>query len=401
MRIAPRLSHIAPFYVMEVAKQAAEIARSPACDPAQGGRRMLYLNIGEPDLTALPDVQREAVACIEAGTTGYTPALGLPELRQALSRWYASQHGVTVGPERIVITAGASAALQLACLALVDAGDEVLIPDPSYPCNRHFVRAAGGVARDVVTHAADGFQATADAVVQAWTDRTVGVLLASPANPTGTTIAPDTLAAIADAVRARGAWLMVDEIYQGLCQDAERSRSALALGPDIVSINSFSKAFGMTGWRLGWLVLPECLVEPVERLAQNLYICASTVAQRAAIAAFTPASLAALETRRQHFNARREQVLGRLQAMGWDVPAVPDGGFYVWIDTRRWGRDSWDLCQEWMQTLQVTLTPGRDFGPTGGAHHVRLSFAAEGTVVDEALDRLAQWTTDRTQRGSA
>ena len=292
MKLAGRLEHIEPFYVMECAKAAAQIAGSAECDPARGGEPMIFLNIGEPDFTAAPAVLHAAQDCLQRGQTQYTQATGLPELREAISHWYAQRFGLQVDAQRIVVTAGASAALQLACLALFEAGDEVLMPDPSYPCNRHFVAATGARARLLPTTTAGRFQLDADAVRAHWTDTTRGVLLATPGNPTGTSIAAGEMAAIVDTVRQRGGVCIVDEIYLGLSFDEAYGASALALGEDVISINSFSKYFGMTGWRLGWMVLPPALVGAVEKLAQNLYICASSIAQRAALACFEPASLA-------------------------------------------------------------------------------------------------------------
>ena len=389
MRLASRVDRIDPFYVMEVAKTAAELSRTPMCDPAQGGRPMLYLNIGEPDETAPAPVQAAAHRVIDDGRTGYTAATGLPELRRALSGWYAHRFGLDIDPGRIIVTAGASAALQLAMLALVDFGDEVLMPDPSYPCNRHFVTAAGGQARLLATGAAERFQPTAAQVAQAWGPRTAGVLLASPSNPTGTSIDPTELAAIVGDVRRRGGWTAVDEIYLGLSYDPRYGGSALALGEDLISINSFSKTFGMTGWRLGWLVVPPDLVAPLERLAQNLYICASTVAQRAALACFEPATLQECERRREGFRRRRDYVVVELERLGWPVPVPPDGAFYTWIDTSSIAADSWDLCHQLMHHAQLTLTPGRDFGPALASQFVRLSFASSMEVLRDAMHRLA------------
>lgn len=390
MKLADRLRHIDPFYVMECAKAADEIARSPACDPARGGRPMIYLNIGEPDFTAPPPVLAAAEACLAAGRTQYTAATGLPALREALSRWYAERFGLDIPAARIVITAGASAALQLATLALVDAGDEVLLPDPSYPCNRHFVAAAGG--RPVLLPAGPEarFQLDAAQVEAAWTPATRGVLLASPSNPTGTSIAPDEMRRIVEAVRARSGFAIVDEIYLGLGYDERFGHSALALGDDVISVNSFSKYFSMTGWRLGWLVLPPALVAPVERLAQNLFICASSIAQHAALACFEPASIAAYEDRRAAFRARRDFIVPALRALGFEVPVEPDGAFYVWADTRRHASSSWDFCFAMMERAHVALTPGRDFGPHAGERYLRLSFANSLPQLEEAVRRLSQ-----------
>ncbi len=388
MKLASRLDHIEPFYVMECAKAADEIARSPACDPARGGEPMIFLNIGEPDFTAPPPVLAAAEAALRAGRTQYTHATGLAPLRERIAAWYGTRFGVQVDPGRIVVTAGASAALQLACLALFEPGDEVLMPDPSYPCNRHFVAATGAQARLVPESPEHRFQLDAASVAANWTAATRGVLLASPSNPTGTSIAPAEMAAIAEVVRAKGGVTIVDEIYLGLGYDDAFGTSALALGEDIVSVNSFSKYFSMTGWRLGWLVLPPSLVGPVERLAQNLYICPSTIAQHAALACFEPESIAEYERRRGEFRRRRDYVVPALESLGLPVPVVPDGAFYAWADCSRHAKSSWDFCFEMMRRAHVALTPGRDFGPAAAERYLRLSFASSMDSLQAAVERL-------------
>ena len=388
MRLASRIGNIQPFYVMECAKRADEIARSAVCDPAQGGRHMIYLNIGEPDFGASEAVREAATRFTAAGRIPYTHANGLRALRQRVSDWYRNTQRLDIDPDRIVITAGASAALQLACLALFQAGDEVLMPDPSYPCNRHFVAAVDATPVLIPSTAAERFQLSLERLSQRWTGRSRGVLLASPSNPTGTSIAPDELARIHAFVRERGGVTLVDEIYQPLSYDDRYARSALALGEDVVSINSFSKYFGMTGWRLGWLVLPQALITPVEKLAQNLYICPSTIAQQAALACFEPESLTEYERRREELRRRRDLVVPALQAMGLPVPVVPDGAFYAWADASGTGLGSWDLCMDLMQHAQVALTPGRDFGPAFGERFLRLSFASGMDDLRDALARI-------------
>lgn len=392
LRLAGRLDHIEPFYVMEFAKAAAALARSPACDPAQGGRPMIFLNIGEPDFTAPPAVQAAAQAAVAAGRSQYTDATGLPALREALSRWYAQTQGLAIDPSRIIVTAGASAALQLTCLALFQPGDEVLMPDPCYPCNRHFVAATGATARLLPAGPEARFQLDAAGVEAAWTPASRGVLLASPSNPTGTSIEPEELQRIVATVDARGGISIVDEIYLGLSYDARFARSALALpgglGERVISVNSFSKYFSMTGWRLGWLVVPPELVAPIEKLAQNLYICASAIAQHAALACFEPASLAEYELRRAAFRERRDFIVPALAELGLPVPVAPDGAFYAWADCSGHADSSWSFCERLMQRAHVALTPGRDFGPAAAERYVRLSFATSLPLLQEAVSRL-------------
>ena len=389
LKLSNRAQRIDPFYVMEVAKAAQALAQQHA----HGPEPMIFLNIGEPDFTAPPLVQEAAQRAIGAGQSQYTPALGLDALREAISGWYASRFGLQVPAGRIVITAGASAALQLACLALLDTGDEVLMPDPSYPCNRHFVTAAQAEAVLLPTTAAERFQLSADKVAAAWNERTRGVLLASPSNPTGTSIASDELRRIHQVVQAHAGVTIVDEIYLGLSYDSAFGQSALALGEDIISINSFSKYFNMTGWRLGWMVVPEALVPAIERLAQNLFICASTIAQHAALACFAPESLAEYERRRAQFQARRDYFIPALQQLGLHVPVLPDGAFYAWADSREAARrlgvaDSWELSFALMERAHLAVTPGRDFGTHAPGQYLRFSTANAMEQLQEAVARL-------------
>ncbi|MBC5784997.1 pyridoxal phosphate-dependent aminotransferase [Ramlibacter sp. USB13] len=389
MKIARRAERIEPFYVMEVGKAASQLAR----EYAGSDRPMIFLNIGEPDFTAPPLVQDAAARAIRDGRTQYTHALGLDRLRERISGWYAQRFGVDVPARRIVVTAGASAALQLACLALIEAGDEILMPDPSYPCNRHFVSAAEGDAVLIPTTAEERYQLSAAKVQEHWGPKTRGVLLASPSNPTGTSIHPDELRRIHAFVQAQGGITLLDEIYLGLSYEDTFGHTALAIDDQVVSINSFSKYFNMTGWRLGWLVVPEVLVPALERLAQNLFICPSTVAQYAALACFEDESIAEYERRRAEFKARRDWFVPQLQEMGLQVPVMPDGAFYAWADcgdaARRLGvQGSWDFAFEVMKKAHVAITPGRDFGQAETSRFVRFSTANSMQQLQEAAARL-------------
>ncbi len=378
---------------MEVAKAAAAMSR----EFAHTASPMIFLNIGEPDFTAPPLVQQAAARAIADGNTQYTQAMGLPALREGISDWYASRFGAQVAPCRIIITAGASAALHLACLALIEAGDDILMPDPSYPCNRHFVSAAEGNAVLIPTTAEERFQLTRAKVEAAWTASTRGVLLASPSNPTGTSIAPEELQRIHEFVHSKGGITLIDEIYLGLSYEEHFGHSALAmpggLGDSIISINSFSKYFNMTGWRLGWLVVPEALAPVIERMAQNLFICASTVAQQAALACFEPESLAEYERRRAEFKARRDYFIPELNRLGLTVPVMPDGAFYAYADctdaaARLGVSGSWDFAFELMKRAHLAVTPGRDFGQSAPERFVRFSTANSMDQLKEAVARL-------------
>ena len=389
MKIATRAQRIEPFYVMEMAKSASALAARVSDSDAP----MIFLNIGEPDFTAPSLVQEAAERAIRDGRTQYTQATGLPELRERISQWYQDRFGLHIDAGRIVVTAGASAALQLACLALIDAGDEVLMPDPSYPCNRHFVTAAGGQSVLIATTAAERFQLSQQHIAAHWSANTRGVLLASPSNPTGTSIALDELQRVHQEVAGRGGITLIDEIYLGLSHDPQFGQSALGIDDQIISVNSFSKYFNMTGWRLGWLVLPPALVPVVERLAQNLFICPSSIAQHAALACFEADSLAEYERRRAEFKARRDYVIPALNALGLTVPVMPDGAFYAWADctaacAKLGVANSWDLAFAIMEQAHVAVTPGRDFGHADTAHFMRFSTANSMAQLRAAIERL-------------
>ncbi|WP_296507645.1 pyridoxal phosphate-dependent aminotransferase [Rhodoferax sp.] len=389
MHISSRAQNIEPFYVMVVAKAASALAAQVAHSDAP----MVFLNIGEPDFTAPPLVQAAAEQAIRNGATQYTAATGLPALRERISAWYATRFGVQVPAERIVITAGASAALHLACMALIEPGDEVLMPDPSYPCNRHFVSAAEGKAVLLETSADERYQLSAAKVAAAWGPRTRGVLLASPSNPTGTSIHPDELRRIHAVVQAKSGITLIDEIYLALSHDDQFGHTALAIDDQVISINSFSKYFNMTGWRLGWMVVPPSLVAVIERLAQNLFICPSTIAQHAALACFEPESISLYEARRAEFKARRDYFIPALRDLGFSIPVEPDGAFYVWADcselcARLGLESSWEFAFEVMHRAHVAITPGRDFGAATTARFVRFSTASSMQQLETAIQRL-------------
>jgi aspartate/methionine/tyrosine aminotransferase len=389
MRIASLIDKIEPFYVMEVAKAAAKLAR----EVAGTDRPMIFLNIGEPDFTAPPMVQEAAARAIRDGKTQYTQATGLQPLRERISHWYSQHLRVDVPAARIMITAGASAALQLACLTLIEQGEQILMPDPSYPCNCHFVTVAHGEPVRLHATAAERFQLTAAKIEEHWGPQSRGVLLASPSNPTGTSIHPDELRRIHNFVSGKGGITLLDEIYLGLSYDETFGHTGLAIDDQVISVNSFSKYFNMTGWRLGWVVAPEPVVHALEKLAQNLFICPSTVAQHAALACFEPESLAEYERRRAEFKARRDWFIPQLEAMGLPVPVVPDGAFYAWVDCsqacRKLGvKDSWEFTFEVMKRAHVAVTPGRDFGSAETGHFIRFSTASSMEHLEQAADRL-------------
>jgi aspartate/methionine/tyrosine aminotransferase len=324
----------------------------------------------------------------------YTSATGIAPLREAIAAHYKTVYGLEIAPSRIIVTAGASAALLLACAALVERDAEVLMPDPSYPCNRHFVAAFEGKARMIPSGPEQRFQLSEQTVREHWTPATRGVLLASPSNPTGTSIAHDELRKIVAAVRERDGFTIVDEIYQGLTYD-DAPFSALSLGDDVIVINSFSKYFNMTGWRLGWLVVPDALVPHIEKLAQNLFICASSIAQHAGVACFTPESIAIYEERKAEFKRRRDYIVPALRELGFRVPVTPDGAFYVYADCSALSDDADQLTIAMLNEAGVVLVPGLDFGPFTARQYIRVSYATSMENLHEAVERLRVFFAQR------
>jgi aspartate/methionine/tyrosine aminotransferase len=377
---AARTAAIQPFEVMEVLERANELER--------GGRHIVRMEIGEPDFTAPEPVVEAAARAMRDGLTAYTPALGLVELREAIAAFYAQRYGAFVPPSRIAVTSGASGALLLTLATLIDPGDEVLVPDPGYPCYRHFVRAFEGVARALPVSADANFQPTVSQVAAAWGPRTKALVLGSPSNPTGTLIDPNQLARIARVVESRGGVLIADEIYHGLTY-TDAVNTALHLPGNIVVINSFSKYFCMTGWRLGWAVLPEAMLRAFEKLAQHFFICPPTVSQRAALAAFGPQAVSLLEERRNEFRRRRDFLVPSLEAIGFGVPTRPNGAFYVYADCSPFHPDSRKFTFDvLLEQAGVAATPGADFGSNGTQHFVRFAYTRSMEEIEEGVDRI-------------
>ena len=378
-KIAERLADIEPFRVVEVLTRARELEAQ--------GRDIVHLEVGEPDFaTAQPICEAGAQALID-GHTAYTPALGIMPLREAIAEWYQRRHNVSVAADRIVITPGASGALLLLSALLVNPGDGVLLADPGYPCNRHFVRMMEGEAQLVAVTAAERYQLSGPGVAAHWQANTAGVMVASPANPTGEILPRSALRALWEAVQRRSGYLIVDEIYHGLSFGAEVS-SILEVTSEAFVVNSFSKYFGMTGWRLGWLVAPEDAVGDLEKLAQNLFISPSAPAQYAALACFEPATLHLLEERRLTFKARRDYLLPALRELGFGIPHCPDGGFYLYADIGRFSSDSRRWCANLLEEQGVAVTPGADFGRYQAERHVRFAYTTEMDALREAVRRL-------------
>jgi aspartate/methionine/tyrosine aminotransferase len=361
------------------------LSRAQALERA--GRRVVHMEIGEPDFTAPAPVVEAGIRAMREGRTAYTATLGLASLREAICGHYAARFGAQIPAERIAITAGASGALLTVAALYVDAGDEVLVPDPGYPGYRHFVRVFEGVAKVLPVSAQTDFQPTLAMVRAAWGARTKALLLGSPSNPTGTLISPRELEELAVFIAERGGVLLVDEIYQGLVYGME-PRTAYGLPGEVVLINSFSKYFCMTGWRLGWVVLPAAAVRGFEKLAQHLFISAPAAAQHAAVSAFAPETLAILEERRREFARRRDFLVPRLRAAGLAVPAEPHGAFYVYADC---GGDARRFARDLLESEAVAATPGVDFGANGTERFVRFAYTRSMDELEEAVRRIARF----------
>ena len=376
------MAEIEPFHVMALLARARELEAQ--------GRSIIHMEIGEPDFPTPEPIIRAGVRALEKGELFYTPTPGLPQLREAIAGYYRSRYGIAISASRILVTTGASAALMLVCAALIDPGDEVLLGDPGYPANRHFVRVVEGVPRAVPVDAASGYQLAPTHLEQHWGARTAAALVASPSNPTGTLISTERLAAMVEIARAKGGTLIVDEIYHGLVYEGEYTTAA-AFADDVFVINSFSKYFNMTGWRLGWMVVPEAYAPGIDKLAQNLYLAAPTPAQHAALAAFEPETLAILEKRRREFQARRDYLVPALRGLGFDIPVMPQGAFYVYAGCGRLTKDSLAFANELLERAGVAITPGIDFGANAPERHVRFAYANSIERLKEGVARIAKF----------
>ena len=377
--IATRMSAIQPFHVMALLARARELEAA--------GRSIVHMEIGEPDFVTPQPVIDAGMQALAEGRTHYTPSVGLPALRERIAAFYTERYGVTVASQRVVITPGASAALQLVMAVLVNPGDTVLMADPGYPCNRNFVFLLNGEPLGIPVDASTQYQPDVQQVRAAWRDNVSALLVASPSNPTGTLLGPDALRALHAEVAARDASLVVDEIYHGLTYDAPAA-TALSISDDIFVINSFSKYFGMTGWRLGWLVAPQDVVPEIDKLAQNLFLAAPTLAQYAALTAFEPQNIAILEERREVFQQRRDYLLPALRELGFRIPTTPGGAFYLYADCSRFTDDSYAFSQQLLEDAGVAITPGIDFGVHNPEQHVRFAYTTSLENLQEGVRRL-------------
>jgi aspartate/methionine/tyrosine aminotransferase len=373
------MSYIEPFEVMEIQTLAREVEAR--------GKDVIHLEIGEPDFTTARPIVEAAKRALDTKPMFYTSALGLAPLREAISRYYGERYGVDVPSSRIIVTAGSSAALLLAFGVLLDPDDEVLLADPGYPCNRHFVRTLGAVPRAIAVGPETRYQLTAALAREHWGPKTRMAMVASPSNPTGTLVTPEETRNLAQLARDKGGTLLMDEIYHGLTYGVD-ARTAAEAGEDVLVVNSFSKYFQMTGWRLGWLVAPRGLVRKIETLAQNLFISPSAVAQHAALACFEPETIAILEARRAELDARRRYLVPALEALGFKVPVVPQGAFYIYADCSALTTDSFAFARQILTEAHVAVTPGKDFGANHPERHIRIAYTQPVARLEEAVARI-------------
>ena len=379
-RPARRLADIEPFHVVELFTRARQLETQ--------GRDIIHMEVGEPDFPTPAPIANAAVDAIKGGKNFYTESLGLPALREAIANFYATKYGLTVTASRVVVTNGASGALNLAFACLANPGSEWLMTNPGYPCNRHIIRSYEGQPVGIPVGPESNFQPTPELLAQHWTKETAGLLVASPANPTGTLLDLDQIKNLANFVRQRDGHFLVDEIYHGLTYETDPP-SACAAGDDIWVINSFSKYFQMTGLRLGWMVVPEIYVRDIEKLAQNLTLCPSSPAQYGALAAFLPETIEILEARRAEFRRRRDYLAPALSRLGFRITAQPQGAFYLYCDCSALCADSFTFAQDLLEKTGVAATPGLDFGSNQPARHIRFAYTTEVSRLQEAVARLA------------
>jgi aspartate/methionine/tyrosine aminotransferase len=382
MKQADRMQRIQPFHVMALLARARELEAA--------GRSIIHMEIGEPDFITPQPVIDAGIRALQNGYTHYTPAVGLQPLRQRIVDFYRHRYGVTVEPQRVIITPGASAALQLVLAVLVNPGDRVIMADPGYPCNRNFVHLLNGQPLGIPVSAASDYQPTPQQVRTHWTDGVVALLVASPSNPTGTLLDQHSLREFHAIAAVQGGSLIVDEIYHGLVY-GEQATTALAVSNDIFVVNSFSKYFGMTGWRLGWLIAPDAYVSDIDKLAQNLFLAAPTIAQHAALEAFGEENIRILESRRLEFQQRRDYLLPALRGLGFDIAVIPEGAFYLYANCSRFTDDSYGFASRLLEEAGVAITPGIDFGMNQPESHVRFAYTISLDNLQEGVRRLREF----------
>ena len=382
MTDSSRINEIEPFHVMALLARAKKLESQ--------GKDIIHMEIGEPDFPTPKPIVDAGIKAISDGDVHYTSALGLPALRTAIAEFYKTRYAVNVSSNRIIVTPGASGALMLALGVIMEEGDEVLLSDPGYPCNKNFVRFLSGKVHSISVDATSGYQLTLKHLQEHWTNKTRVVMVASPSNPTGTLLAKSELVAMAKFVAARGAYLIVDEIYHGLVYEHDVD-TALSIDENIIVINSFSKYFSMTGWRAGWLVAPDNLVDDIDKVAQNIFLAASTPAQHAALAAFEPETINILESYKEEFKQRRDYLLPQLIKLGFKIEVAPQGAFYIYASCEKFSKDSYQFTYDLLENIGVAITPGKDFGENKANTFVRFAYTTSMERLEEGVKRLSTY----------
>jgi len=381
-KAAGRMAEIAPFHVMKLLARARELESA--------GRSIVHMEIGEPDFATPQPIIQAGIEALQKGYTHYTPALGLPALRQAISDFYQSRYDVQIDSEAVVVTPGSSGALQLVCGVLVNPGDEVLMTDPGYPCNRHFVQLMGGVPKFISLSEANNYQLSIGDLEKNWNSKTRAIILANPSNPTGVVIEDGLLEDVANFAKAKNGYLILDEIYHGLVY-GKRLKTLASRFDNVFIINSFSKYFCMTGWRIGWLISPKAFVNDIDKLAQNIFLAASTPGQYAALASFKSESIELLESYRNEFHQRRDYLYEAVQSLGFQVNSIPDGAFYLYANSSHLSDNSFQFAEELLEKSGVAITPGKDFGKVGASSHVRFAYTTSLAKLEEGVERIRQF----------
>jgi aspartate/methionine/tyrosine aminotransferase len=383
-RLSQRASKIEPFHVMEIMRHAEQVEAR--------GKRVIHLELGEPSFSTPEPIVEAGKAALEQGQTHYTRAVGIEALRKEVAGFYQEHMNVDLDWQRVAITAGASSGLLMALTAVLDPEDEILLSDPGYPCYPNYVELLGSKYRFIELAEESGFVLKPEQLDKSWGEQTRALLVASPANPTGARMGLEALSLVAENVRQKGGALLVDEIYQGLNYGSEtKVESVLQVADDAIVTNSFSKFFGMTGWRIGWSVLPESLMPAFEKIAQNLTISPTTISQFAALKAFSKETLEIAEERRKAFEQRRDYLVGELKRLGFGIQHIPEGAFYVYANIEAFSSDSQMFCSDLLENAAVAVTPGLDFSPSQHKCFVRFSYTADMEQLQEAVRRIESY----------
>ncbi len=379
-QISNRLKRIESFYVMSLMAEAKKLEAQ--------GHHVVHMEMGEPDFSTPTPIIEAGIAALQKGITHYTPTLGLPELRETIAQFYHKEYGVSVLPEQIIITPGSALALQLVLSLIVSDGDQVIIADPAYPSTYNLVNLFGGKVLHIPVTEESMWQLNIDLLRQHWRESVNAVLLASPSNPTGTILEDQQLQSIAEFCNEKSVFLLVDEIYHGLVY-SKAPKTAVNINANTFVINSFSKFYGMTGWRVGWIVAPQAYLDEVNKLAQHTFLAAPTPGQYAALAAFNDDTHEILIQRREQFRKRRDYLIDALQALGFGIRVKPEGAFYIYADSSSFAKDSYDFACKVLRENHVAFIPGIDFGVAGAKEHVRFAYTTNLENLEIGIERLA------------